>query len=343
MATTKEQRRKSGLFPAKDLDVSTALELLEWSWYRFARSCEAVGPDVIRGVLARLDTWAPAPAPTAGAQQRRRVAALFLQAAVEDGDDAQLRATWRAAVDALKVFESQYAWGSKEKAARLSDVCADPRLVEATRAAAVGAMVVPLELLAVLAMDGSAASVDALMPHVERALTNEAYLEPLSRLARYAAKTKAMTALMTLVESRLDAARGASPVMTLAKSLGIASGTRFRVDVRASGQENTALWVSLDSARPGPAFIGWVQARERAKSQLLHRDDGTTVCPLEQLPAFLRRAADELDVTWDFAGATTSHLRGPRLQTFLAWLSGAQRGAAATVRTPSTPRAPRRR
>ncbi|MBL8924254.1 MAG: hypothetical protein JNJ54_35725 [Myxococcaceae bacterium] len=322
MASSREQRRKSGLFPAQDVDVTTALELLEWSWYRFARSTEAATPEVVRGVLAGLEAWVAQPARSPGARERRKAASLFLRAAVDETDDGRLRATWRAAVNALKVFESQYAWGSKEKATRLADARSDARLVEAARAAAVGSTVVPLELLAVLAMEGSEASADALMPHVERALTNEAHLEPLSRLGRYAAKTKAMTGLLGLVESRLDAARGASPVMVLAKSLGLASGARFRVEVRVPGRGVTACFVSLDSARPGPAFSGWVQGASRDQHRMLHREDGTTVCALPELPAWLARAAEELGTTWRFDAVTSSHLRGKRLGAFLAWLAG---------------------
>ena len=40
MATTKAERQKWGLYPSRDVDVETALKLLDWSWYRFARSTE---------------------------------------------------------------------------------------------------------------------------------------------------------------------------------------------------------------------------------------------------------------------------------------------------------------
>jgi hypothetical protein len=227
-------------------------------------------------------------------------------------------------VNALKVFESQYAWGSKEKASRLRDVQSDARLVEASRAAAVGSESVPLELLAVLSLDGSEASADALLPHVERALSDEARLEPLSRLGRYAAKTKAMTSLMTLITDRLEAARTASPVMALAKSLGLASGPRFRVDVRVAGDGNTGFTLSLDSARPGAAFRGWVDTgRERSKHRMLNLEDGTTVCPLTELPKWLKSAAKDLGTSWKFETASAQHLRGPRLKAFLSWLKGA--------------------
>ena len=330
--STKEQRRKWGLFPSQDVDVTTAFQLLEWSWYRFARSTEALEAIVVRAILGELEGWA-AQGPinprdvewrkAATLANRKAAASIFLRAAVDDANDETLLTTWRAAVNALKVFESQYAWGSKEKAARLKDVQSDARLVEASRAAAVGSESVPLELLAVLSLDGSEASADALLPHVERALSDEAQLEPLSRLQRYAAKTKAMTSLMTLITNRLEAARTASPVMELAKSLGLASGPRFRVDVRVAGDGNTGFTLSLDSARPGAAFRGWVDTGQRTKHRMLNLEDGGTVCALSELPTWLQSAAKDLGTSWKFETASAQHLRGPRLKAFLSWLKGA--------------------
>jgi hypothetical protein len=320
---TKEQRRKWGLFPSQDVDVTTAFQLLEWSWYRFARSTEALEAIVVRAILGELEGWTSQGPVNPRDVERRKAASIFLRAAVDDTNDETLLATWRAAVNALKVFESQYAWGSKEKASRLRDVLSAPRLVEASRAAAVGSQVVPLELLAVLSLDGSEASADALLPHVERALSDEAQLEPLSRLQRYAAKTKAMASLMTLITDRLEAARTASPVMELAKSLGLASGPRFRVDVRVVGAGNTGFNLSLDSARPGAAFRGWVDTGQRTKHRMLNLEDGATVCALSELPTWLQSAAKDLGTSWKFETASAQHLRGPRLKAFLSWLKGA--------------------
>lgn len=320
MASTKEERRKWGHFPAQDVDVSTAFELLEWSWYRFARSTEALEANVIRAVLAELEPWSRTVTKSARDGERRKAASVFLRVAADDTTDETLLATWRTAVNALKVFESQYDFGSKEKAARLTELRRNERIVEAARAAAVGSTNVPLELLAVLAMEGSEPSADALLPHVERALKDESQLEPLSRLDRYAAKTKAMTSLMALIEGRLNAARLSAPANDLAKALGIASGTRFRVEVRVPGTGNRFFWVSIDSDRPGPAFYGGVGG-ERTSTDL-HRSDGTTECSLLELPAYLREAAKKLDTTWEFRSASTRHLRGKRLATFLGWLEG---------------------
>lgn len=320
MASTKEERRKWGHFPSQDVDVSTAFELLEWSWYRFARSTEALEVKVVRAVLAELEPWSQTVTKSARDGERRRAASVFLRAAADDTTDQTLLATWRTAVNALKVFESQYEFGSKEKGARLTELRKNERIVEAARAAAVGSTNVPLELLAVLAMEGSEPSADALLPHVERALKDEAQLEPLSRLGRYAAKTKAMTALMSLIEGRLDAARTSAPANELAKALGIASGKRFRVDVRVPGVGNRFFWISIDSDLPGPAFYGGVGG-ERTSTDL-HHADGTTECSLLELPTYLRDAAKKLETTWEFRSASTRHLRGKRLATFLSWLEG---------------------
>jgi len=320
LATTKEQRRKWGHYPAQDVDVSTAFELLEWSWYRFARSTEALEANVVRAVLQDLEPWSHTVTKSARDGERRKAASVFLRVAVDDTTDEALLATWRTAVNALKVFESQYAWGSKEKAAKVMELRKNERLVEAARAAAVGSTVVPLELLAVLALEGSEMSADAMLPHVERALRDEAQLEPLSRLSRYAAKTKAMTSLMALIDGRLNAARTSAPANDLAKALGIASGNRFRVEVRVAGTGNRFFWISIDSDRPGPAFCGGVGG-ERTSTQL-HHEDGSTECSLVELPAYLRQAAKKLDTTWEFRNASTRHLRGKRLATFLAWLEG---------------------
>lgn len=319
---TKAERRKAGLFPSADVDVDTALELLDWSWYRFARSTERVAPEVIHQLLEAL-----APATKAGAvlkgkpaSPRSRTAAVFLVAATDTRSEGRLRETWSDAVGALKVFESQYAWGSKEKAARLADVRANPRLVEAAQAASVASAPAPLELLAVLALEGSEASADALMPHVEGALANPLLLEPLARLGRFAAKTKPMTALMGLIEAKLAEARGTSPAMALATSLGLASGASFRVEVRVPADKGS-LFLDVDSGKGGPGFRGYVHLQSTA-GQPLVTSEGVAVCELAKLPKWLAQWARTNDVTWSFNAASTRHLRGKRAQTFLAWLEG---------------------
>lgn len=326
MTRTKEERRKAGLFPTRDMDVETCLELLAWSWYRFARSTATLPPALIRQVLDALTPLMTSadPGPTATPMQRRdsgrtRTAAIFLHAAVDPTDDARLSTTWRDGVNALKVFESQYAWGSKEKAARLKEVRQKPRLVEACRAASVGAHRVPLELLAVLAMEGSEAAVDALMPQVERALREQEPLDGLSHLARYAAPTKEMKALVALLTAAQASTHRDSPALALARRLGIDGGERFRVEVNMSATPRGRLTLTVDSKGPGAGFSGWV-SKDVTRPTSFVTGPGECVCALEELPTWLADWARANGVTWDFDGASTRHLRGARLVVFLGWL-----------------------
>lgn len=328
MTRTKAERQKAGLYPTKDMDVETCLRLLDWSWYRFARSTAALPPVLIRQVLDALTPLMTSAEPglTATPMQRRdagrrRAAALFLHAAVDGSDDARLSTTWRDAVNALKVFESQYAWGSKEKSARLKEVQRNPRLVEACRAASVGAQRVPLELLAVLAMEGSEAAVDALLPQVERALREQANLEGLSLLARYAAPTRPMTALVTLLETTRTQTHHRSPVLALARRLGIDSGERFRVEVSVSATPRGRLALTVDSQSPGAGFSGWV-SKDVARPTSFVTGPGECVCALDDLPGWVARWAEQNGVRWDFDTPSTRLLRGARLAVFLRWLSG---------------------
>ncbi len=326
MATTRDQRRAWGHFPSEDADVATALELLEWSWYRFARSTEGLAAETARGVLQRLEAWEQEPG--VRTPERRRAASLFLRAAVDDLTDEAVSRTWRPAVIALKAFESQYAWGSKEKRARLAAVQADARLVEACRAAVVGCTQLPLELLAVLALDGTEASADALLPHVDRAMADQTKLEALARLERFAAPTKAMTSLMTLLLGRLREARQGSPVLELARRLGLSTGERFRVELVLTTEHAKArAFLNLDSDRPGPAFLGRFLIGPgnlmQAPKTAFHGDDGSTRCSIDGLPAHLKSLATGVGEPFFFQWPTARHLRGQRLKTFIAWLQTA--------------------
>ncbi|MDX2015581.1 MAG: hypothetical protein SFW67_35640, partial [Myxococcaceae bacterium] len=78
----------------------------------------------------------------------------------------------------------------------------------------------------------------------------------------------------------------------------------------------------LDSERAGPAVRGSVQhPTDPALHQRLDRPDGTTACTLEELPSFLAHFEREHDNPWVWRTVTSRHLRGHRLEAFLAWLS----------------------
>lgn len=311
----KERRREHGLFPSSDVDVDTALQLFDWSHYRFARSTEALPPELIARVLAAL------------VKQRKGPAVLFLQTAVDERD---LQPTWRAAVNALKGFQSDYAWGSKEKRRVLEGAAKNARLLAATQAATVGSDKVPDAYLAVLALDGGDASLDALMPHFDRALKDPSRLDALEKVARFASKSSpGLAALLARVETELQQRKEGAPSLQLARRLGFTDGPRFRIDlgVSALGDSEVALQLRVDSASPHD-FTLWVMKkpftpgpRTILKGQVVEEDSlGLGPCTVEQLPDYLARAQAKLKVRWDTKQPRASYLKGKRLEAFLAWL-----------------------
>jgi hypothetical protein len=311
----KEERRKLGLFPSRDVDVPTALHLFEWSHYRFARSTEALGAKAITAVLEALQRAWPDDA---------RV--RFLRAAV---DDAALETTWRPAVNALKQFQAEYSWGSKEKRQQLTAIAKEPRLLGALQVATVACASVPLEFLAVLVLDGSEASTDAVLPHFDRATKDAVRLDALRPIATFARGKPQYASMLSHLDDAAAARAAKSPVLELAKRLGVAGSGRFRVGVRFEGTPRANVWgdVNLDSAAARD-FSVWVSTGvgpgvsvTRVTTLGVDRDDlGLGGCQLTELPAWLARAAGELGLRWNRVTARASHLRGKRLDAFLAWL-----------------------
>lgn len=151
------------------------LNLFGRSHYSFVRATEVASEELITRLLERLEQEKP-----------RDPGVLFLHAA---WDEAAPRASWRAAVNALKAFGAFYTWGSKPKRERLTAIAKQPRLLAAVQTAAVGASEVPDEYLAVLAIDGSDASLDALFPHFDAAMKDPTRLDALARLTTFAKQT----------------------------------------------------------------------------------------------------------------------------------------------------------
>ncbi|MDP1829152.1 MAG: hypothetical protein Q8L48_38165 [Archangium sp.] len=310
----KERRRKQGLFPSRDVDVKTALELFGWNAYRFARSTEALPAATITRILAALVRT-----------KKKDPSVLFLQAAF---DPAAPETSWRAAVGALKNFESDYAWGSAPKRQRLTAIAQDPRLLAATQLATVGAERVRDEYLAVLVIDGSETSLDALLPHFSRAMKDPARLDALQKVARFARDTPALGEMFSQVNAGLEGRKSASAALALAGELGISSGDRFRVriDVKGLPPGKTSCGIVIDSAAGDELRVAVLtgfgaDAMTRFTGAKMLQDDlKLGRCELAALPAWLARAAKKLRVRWDRGGVTTGHLRGKRLEVFLSWL-----------------------
>jgi hypothetical protein len=122
-----------------------------------ARTAVPLEPRVIRAVLQLLE------------KRSKNVPRVFLREAVDvAAPDAQLQRAWGNAIKALRLFESSGAWGDRQTTLQLRRVAADQALVRGAGAAAIATRSPRRHLLAVLAIDGSEASIDALIAHASR-------------------------------------------------------------------------------------------------------------------------------------------------------------------------------
>ena len=137
--------------------------------YWFARMCHKLPAPVIREVLSRNVDVTPH---------------VFLRLAVPlEGSTAKLERAWQRALAALLDLNLTYGWGSKQRRAKLKALAKDPEILAAIQGTAANRSDVPLDMLAVLVADGTDASIDALVPHVDPALVDkDVRLDRLTRL-----------------------------------------------------------------------------------------------------------------------------------------------------------------
>jgi hypothetical protein len=224
---------------------------------------------------------------------------IFLKQAVPRSlDDVALGERWGEAAQALFNLQS-YTFGSKQRRANLEAIARNPVLMEAAQAAAVGnGEHFDMELFALLALEGSDASVDALLPHFHRAMTTEAGLEQIEILARHAKKTPSMQAMLQQSHATLDERSQTSPALLLARHLGFGELKQLSFTVRLA---STALtWsnapvvqgsVEVDSRASRWLYV-WFQSdgKKTAFNELTQQQDGHGVgrATLLELPAYLR-------------------------------------------------------
>jgi hypothetical protein len=141
------------------LAARALLGFLEDSVWWFARSYDRLPRAVIRTTLEEL------------AKRSELAWGVFVRVHVGDVDDSKLQGAWAKAVKAVLDLNNSLRFGSMEHRAKIEGVARDPRSVEAARAAAASRSEdVPDDILAVLLVDGADASLDALLPSLERAL-----------------------------------------------------------------------------------------------------------------------------------------------------------------------------
>lgn len=287
-------------------DVATIASFASDGHWLLARQCRT--PEVIRAVLDQLEG--------------RDAPTLFMRASVRGPDVTE---QWLESIDALRALTNpdiarSDKWGSPRRLARLRAIASNPRLVEGVRAAVVAATG-PLEIdwFAVLAFDASEDSVDALLPHVARALDADA--ETIDLLLAVVAKAPKREALRRMTDA-LAAARTSvvttSQVPELAALLGVSpEKLRFRLELSAWPKTRVRASLSVDGGA-AQTVLGALEVSEPGQAKvtdLAGRDLGAAL-------KFLRDEGAATNLEWSLCELRT-HLRGPRAQKLARWLGDA--------------------
>lgn len=301
--------------------VETALEVIETT--RLGRWGRALPPHVIRGVLA---------ASSDGPNH------LFLRLAVDDeGDDKKLARSWERAVQALVDCSQQDSWGSKTRRARTRALAKNARVLQAIQGTVAHVKEPSDDMLAVLVADGSAASIDALVPHVAKD-----NLELWKRLRTHAKRTPALDALFAEVEDALDDRAATSPALALGPVIGIGkvdslwfdasissderAGTVARYQGRVKIDSRAAEWfeVSIVDISGMLQTTGEDWKQTQFGSATIGSDDlKLGRCDAAGVPAWLVNAASTLGITWGAPNVRTG-LRGTKRDQIGKWLCGGE-------------------
>ncbi len=313
-------------------DAKTLIELLQRDgvfWAKFAYDCKAADEAEIRKVLANVERASKKRQP---AHSGLLSAATYLKAMVGDATGPELVRCWQKAMTGLDGIQAYQYASRKQKAAKLASLARDGQFVAAWQAAAVGADWLPLDVLSLLLVDATDASIDALLPHVERALTDPERLAMFEEAARY--ETPATAALFARMRGELSSQRAASPVLALGERFGLASKGRFRltVEVRATKPaKRTRTEVTYDVAtvtfdsNNDPGF--GLSRGQRSRTQGAGSTGSSSwargvACSLDTLPQALAKLATKDHLEWDFDAVTTRPLGPKRAAALLDWLRG---------------------
>jgi hypothetical protein len=274
-------------------------------------------PAVIRDVLAR---------DAAGMEH------LFLRLAVpEAAKPAVLVKAWQRALTALVDLAGTGSWGSKARRDTIRALARDRTLLPALQGTVANRKDVPLDMLAVLVADGSAASIDALVPHLDPALVaRDERLDRLAKLRTYAKKTPVLDALLGEVDGTLTGRRAASPALAIGQMIGLDSAKAvYFVAAISSPATTISIRVTIDS-RAASWFEVYASAVDVATMDItvtaftatqLERDElGLGRCAAAELPAWLARTAKRLGLTWSTPEIVRSNVRGAKRERIARWL-----------------------
>jgi hypothetical protein len=284
--------------------------------WHVARRCQSLPVPVITLLLERL------------AEGPQTSAKVFLREFM--GGSTALAEDWAQALKVLLDLEA-YAWGSKQKRLKLEGVAKNPRALAAVQAAVVGSSPAPLVMLAVLALDGSEVSSDALMPVFAGAQEDER----LARLKTYAAKTPAMQTLLGSVAHRREEKERQSPALDFAREVLGLELARLDVDLSVSSRELNGSNVPRyqGSLRVDSGHEHWWSmglSRVTTSGEITStrfgpggaRQDALELgaVALEQLPDWLARAQKTFSVRFNTEVEPRGSLRGKKRALFADWL-----------------------
>ena len=249
--------------------------------------------------------------------------ATFIKALVDDASDEALVASWREAMAALDDIQ-KYPFDATKRGKKLGEVAKNARILGAWQASAVGSEHVSKDVLALLVIDASAASIDALLPHFERAMGDPVRLRVLDALARY--ETAATAPLFARIRTETASQRAASPVLAFGEKFGLAKNGRFKLTVKVRAKKpaerHTYDFVSLvfDSNEPKGFWVNRGQETLTAGSSSMWQRGVT--CTLANLPKAIAKAARDAKVEWDFKKVTTKPLGPAKAVALIQWLAG---------------------
>ncbi|MFY1826017.1 hypothetical protein ACN47A_08900 [Myxococcus fulvus] len=303
------------------------------SFWTLGRHCQQLPAPVIRAVLERLEGDV-------------RPAVFFLRESVDrEGSDEALRESWRTALQGLLDLDVTYAWGSKQRKAKLQGLAANPVLLQAIQTVVVASEEVSRDMLAVLTIDASEASLDAFIPHVERAVQSQGWeLDRLEDLRTHARSTPALDALFERMEALLQARRARSPALELARALGFGEPEVFWFRIYATGGEEgdersmmyrdhchltvdsrNPVWFNFSMATRGEEdALGMSETVFHFNSEGLRRDTlGLGACEPTRFPDWMARGAERLRTRWRLEQMSVmTSLRGKQRTRLEAWLKG---------------------
>jgi len=333
-------REQLAALPA-DVDAELAASCvrgrMEHAW-KFARSCQCLPPPVVRALLATPRPGKEGLGPSSRAEAALDVVLIFLKEAVPSAlPDGELLSRWGEALRALLDLNTTYAWGSRQRRAKLAAL-AQSGFLGAIQAVASGCRDVPQDFLAVLAADGSEGSVDALLPHFDAALrSQDSRLELLERLRTHAGPAESIQALLAEAEKTLEDREASSPALAFARAAGLGEVSSLSISLFLGSTELTRgrvpayqLWLHVRSTCANWFAVSLSQVGDDGSSgstwfgagEGTRRDElSLGACRPEAFPAWLSHVAERRGIRWDFDGCgLRTSLRGKKRQAFLQWL-----------------------